>query len=330
MSIGSFFGKKKEAKIEPKLPSQAQPGRTYTPPPGTGPERNHVYNMNREWDASKYLVDLTGYSWDDVIGMEDMKEDLQDVVALLSPDVSTREAMDHWGLKCPRGMLMYGPPGCGKTHIAKALASQCKARFYLINGPEIMDRHVGEAAKRLRAIYKAAEQYKPSIIFIDEMDSITISRSMAQTQAAQEVITTLLGLMDGLKELDGVFTIGATNCPEMIDSALLRPGRLNRGVFVGVPTPETRRSIFRQYMKDKPLADDVDLDELVDRTEGYSIADIVGMVNKASTIAWRNSGRKSVGTITHTDLMNAHDRTRTSISTDKLISYHRWRENAFS
>jgi transitional endoplasmic reticulum ATPase len=225
---------------------------------------------------------------------------------------------------------MYGPPGCGKTHIAKALASECKAKFYLINGPEIMDMHVGEAAKKLRAIYETAQQQKPSIIFIDEIDSIATRRDVSQSQSAQEVITTLLSLMDGLKEIDGIFTIGATNCPEMIDTALLRPGRMGKGIYVNVPDPETREALLNKYLNNKPLEEDVCVEELVDKSHNCSIADIVAIVDTAARIAWRRNGRKATGKINQMDFLKAHESTGSSVSTEKLIAYEQWRNYAFA
>ncbi len=178
-----LFQKKKTTSrdIDPSLPSSRKS-------PKYGPQNSSsvshekleslmdINHSDGEISPNSYLVDVSGVSWDDVIGMDDLKEDLKDVIAFLSPDEEVRQSMEYWGIVPQKGMLMFGPPGCGKTLIGKAIASQCNARFYLINGPEIKNKYVGESVKRLKEVYREAKKNPPAIIFIDEIDAIAVTR----------------------------------------------------------------------------------------------------------------------------------------------------------
>jgi transitional endoplasmic reticulum ATPase len=333
-----LFQKKKTMSqdIVPNLPSSRQspkysPKETITASHGNRLEslKDGHYSAD-EISPSSYLVDVSGISWDDVIGMEDLKEDLKDVIAFLSPDEEVRQSMEYWGITPQKGMLMFGPPGCGKTLIGKAIASQCNARFYLINGPEIKNKYVGESVKRLKEVYREAKRNPPSIIFIDEIDAIAVTReSSVISETGRDIVTTLLTELDGVKELSGVLTIGATNYPQVIDQALLRPGRLGKGLRVDLPTEEMRLTILKKGFAKKPIGDDVDLNEIARITQGFSGADIVNMINTSALHAMRNNGRKAIGSISMADVKSSLQRTGRSVSTDALADYVRWEKHAF-
>jgi len=315
-----LFGKKKKEKLQSESRMQLRRADRFD---SDGP------NMQIK-SSDNYLIDVSGYSWDSVVGMDDVKEELQEIVALLRPDKATRQAIEHWGIEHPKGMLMYGPPGCGKTFIAKCLASECNASFYLINGPAIMTKWIGESAKNMREIFKAARNNKPSIIFIDEIDAVSTSRDLVSSESMREVVTTLLTQLDGLDELSGVFTIGATNNPDLIDPALLRPGRLDKGVFVSLPSDDMRKELLVREFSNRPVDSNIDFDELANITMNYSAADIVAMADRAAKIAWRRNKYKPTGRITLDDIYKAHTKTGSSVSSDKLVGYQRWAAYAFS
>lgn len=331
-----FLQKKKTTShsIDPTLPSSRQIPK-YSPksPRKCDSNLESLLDANypdNETSPSNYLVDVSGISWEDVIGMEELKEDLKDVIAFLSPNEETRQSMEYWGIVPQKGMLMYGPPGCGKTLIGKAIASQCNARFYLINGPEIKNKYVGESVKRLKEVYREAKKNPPAIIFIDEIDAIAVTRdSSVISETGRDIVTTLLTELDGIKELSGVLTIGATNYPQVIDRALLRPGRLGKGLRVDLPTEEMRLSIIKKGFAKKPISNDVDVIEIVKITQGFSGADIVNMINTAALHAMRNNGRKAIGSISMADIRSSIQRTGRSVSSDILADYIRWEKHAF-
>merc|ERR1719488_350233 len=181
------------------------------------------------------------------------------------------------GIKPPRGVLMYGPPGSGKTLIARAVANETGAFFFLINGPEIMSKLAGESESNLRKAFEEAEKNSPAIIFIDEIDSIAPKREKTQGEVERRIVSQLLTLMDGLKARSHVVVIGATNRPNSIDAALRRFGRFDREVDIGVPDENGRLEVLRIHTKNMKLADDVDLEQLAKETHGYVGADIAAL-----------------------------------------------------
>ena len=182
---------------------------------------------------------------------------------------------------------MYGPPGTGKTMIAKAVATTSEANFISIKGPELLSKWVGESEKGIREIFRKARQAAPSIVFFDELDAIAPRRGRSEGDAhvTERVISQMLTEMDGLEDLKGVVIIGATNRPDIIDEALLRPGRFDRILEVPVPDKDARRDILRIHTERKPLDTTVDMDKLIELTEGYTGADIAAMVNAAAMLA---------------------------------------------
>jgi transitional endoplasmic reticulum ATPase len=232
------------------------------------------------------FVEVPDVTWDQVGGLEDTKERLRETIQwpLDYPDVF--EQMD---LNAPKGVLLYGPPGTGKTLMAKAVANEAQSNFISIKGPELLNKYVGESEKGVREVFEKARSNAPTVIFFDEIDSIAGERGqrMGDSGVGERVVSQLLTELDGLEELEDVVVVATTNRPDLIDSALLRPGRLDRHVHVPVPDEEARRAIFAVHSGRKPLADDVDLDELARRTDGYVGADIEAVCREASMAATR-------------------------------------------
>jgi len=198
------------------------------------------------------------------------------------------------GIDPPTGILLYGPPGTGKTLLAKAVATESEANFISIKGPEMMSKWVGESEKAVREIFRKARQSAPCIIFMDEIDSITPKRGGSHDSGATErVVSQLLTEMDGLSKLKNVIVIMATNRPDIIDPAILRPGRTDRYVAIDVPNLKARKEIFKIHTIKMPLAEDVDINELAKIADGFSGADIAAAAKEAGMLAVREFISKS-------------------------------------
>ncbi len=223
-------------------------------------------------------------SWDDIGGMEEVKQKLKEAVEtpLRSPESFTRLGIDP-----PRGILLYGPPGVGKTLIAKAAAKESGANFISVKGPEILSKWVGESEKAIREIFRKAKQSAPTVIFIDEIDSIAAKRgSRGDGGATERVVNQLLTSMDSFESLGDVIVLAATNRPDMIDPSILRPGRFDRIIYIPPPEVEERRAILRVHTADVPL-EEVDLDDLAVTLDGYTGADIASLIREAAMAALR-------------------------------------------
>ena len=233
------------------------------------------------------FIEAPTVKWDDIGGLNRIKQDLQEAVEwpLLKPEVFSR-----MGVKPPKGILLYGAPGTGKTLLAKAVANESNANFILVKGPEVLSKWVGESEKAVREVFKKARQTSPTIIFFDEIDSVAPARSVSSdSNVSQRVVNQILTEMDGLEELNDVVVIAATNRPDIIDTALLRPGRFDRIILVEAPDKETREKIFKLHTKNMPIAKDVDLKQLVGKLEGYSGADIEAVCREAAIMALRDN-----------------------------------------
>ena len=229
-------------------------------------------------------VQIPNVEWDDVGGLESLKEELRQTVEW---PIKHKEAYDHVDVEAPKGILLHGPPGTGKTLIAKALAKMTDSNFINIKGPELLSKWVGESEKGVREIFRKARQVAPCIIFLDEIDALVPKRgsSGSDSHVTENVVSQILTEIDGLEELHNVLIIGATNRLDIVDDALLRPGRFDRIIEVPHPDPKGREQIFKIHTKKKPLADDISITKLVELTEGFSGAEIAAVANTAAIAA---------------------------------------------
>jgi len=229
-------------------------------------------------------VKATGITYENVGGL---RSEVQRVREMIELPMKHPEIFQKLGIEPPKGVLLYGPPGTGKTLIAKAVANESGANFISIAGPEIMSKYYGESEQRLREIFEEAQKSAPSIIFIDEIDSIAPRRGEVTGEVERRVVAQLLAMMDGLKERGQVVVIGATNREEAIDPALRRPGRFDREIEIGVPDRAGRVEILQIHMQNMPVADDVNLEGLADRMHGFVGADVNALCKEAAMKALR-------------------------------------------
>lgn len=233
------------------------------------------------------LIEKPNVKWSDIGGMKDLKLKLQQIVEW---PINHPEVFERLGIKAPRGLLMFGPPGCSKTMIAKALATESNLNFISIKGSDLFSMWVGESEKAVRDLFVKARQLSPCIIFFDEIDAIGGERSAESGSSVKErVLAQILTEIDGVNVLKNVIIIAATNRPDLIDKALMRPGRLDRIVYVQLPDAETRAEIFKIKLAKIPIADDVDIQELVAMTDGYSGAEIEAVCKEAALKALEDS-----------------------------------------
>ena len=223
-------------------------------------------------------------TYDDIGGMAGTIDQLREMVEL---PLRYPELFQRLGVDPPKGVLLHGPPGTGKTRLARAVANESDAQFFLINGPEIMGSAYGESEQRLRSIFEEATKNAPSIVFIDEIDSIAPKRGNVSGEAEKRLVAQLLTLMDGLEARANLVVIAATNRPEALDEALRRPGRFDREIVVGVPDERGRREILGIHARGMPLGDQVDLDELARTTFGFVGADLAALAREAAIDAVR-------------------------------------------
>ena len=224
-------------------------------------------------------------TYEEIGGLKGQTKRMREIVEL---PLRHPEVFNRLGIEPHSGILLYGPPGCGKTLIAKVLASESEANFYSINGPEIMNKYYGETEARLRDIFKEAKENSPSVIFIDEIDAIAPKREEAYGDVEKRVVAQLLALMDGLTERGNVIVLGATNRPESVDPALRRPGRFDREIEISVPNVDGRLEILHIHTRGMPLAEDVDLKTLAAELHGYTGADIKSLCREAAMKSLRN------------------------------------------
>jgi len=232
------------------------------------------------------LVEVPNVSWQDIGGLEGVKQLLVEAVEW---PLRNADSFRRLGLDAPKGILLYGPPGTGKTMLAKAVANESEANFISVKGSALLSKWYGESEKKVEEIFRKARQVAPSIIFLDELDALVPVRGGAagEPHVTERVVNQLLSEMDGLEELREVVVIGATNRPDIIDPALLRPGRFDELIMVPVPDKESRKKILQVHLQKAPLAEDVDIDELIDLTDQYTGADIASLVRKAGRLALR-------------------------------------------
>tara|TARA_A100001037_G_scaffold306718_1_gene354522 strand:+ start:3402 stop:5663 length:2262 start_codon:yes stop_codon:yes gene_type:complete len=232
------------------------------------------------------FVEVPDILWEDIGGLDSTKQRLREAVQW---PLKYPEVFDTLGLDSASGILLYGPPGTGKTLLAKAVANESEANFISIKGPELLNKYVGESEKGVREIFAKARQNAPVVIFFDEIDSIATQRgkNTGDSGVSERVVSQLLTEMNGLEELENVVVIATTNRPDLIDSALLRPGRFDFQVHIPMPDESARRTIFEIHTAEKPMADDIDLGQLASKTEGYNGADIAAICREAASEAGR-------------------------------------------
>jgi transitional endoplasmic reticulum ATPase len=254
-------------------------------------------------------VSVGSVTLDDVGDMAETKQALTE--AVLWP-LQHPETFQRLGVDPPRGVLLYGPPGCGKTFVVRALASSGRLSVHAVKGAELMDKWVGASEKAVRELFRRARDSAPSLVFLDEIDALAPRRGQSfDSGVTDRVVASLLTELDGIEPLRDVVVLGATNRPDLIDPALLRPGRLEKLVFVEPPDAEARREILRTAGKSIPLSDDVDLDALADELEGYSAADCVAMLREAALTAMRRS--IDAADVTAADVAKAREAVRPSL-----------------
>ncbi|KAL0344651.1 UNVERIFIED_CONTAM: Cell division cycle protein 48 [Sesamum radiatum] len=240
------------------------------------------------------VVEVPNVSWEDIGGLENVKRELQETVQY---PVEHPEKFEKFGMSPSKGVLFYGPPGCGKTLLAKAIANECQANFISVKGPELLTMWFGESEANVREIFDKARQSAPCVLFFDELDSIATQRGSSVGDAggaADRVLNQLLTEMDGMNAKKTVFIIGATNRPDIIDPALLRPGRLDQLIYIPLPDEDSRHQIFKACLRKSPVSKDVDLRALAKYTQGFSGADITEICQRAVKYAIRENIEKDI------------------------------------
>ena len=244
------------------------------------------------------FVEVPNVTWDQVGGLEKLKQQLIEAVdwPLSNPTIFSR-----MGIRPPRGILLYGPPGCGKTLLARAVATESKANFISIKGPELLSKWVGESEKAIREVFRKAKMAAPCIVFFDEFDSIAPSRGRytSDSGVSEKVLSQFLTELDGLEVMKDIVVIAATNRPDILDPALIRPGRIDRILLVHPPEEKARLEILKIFTKDMPLVANLKIEKLVEITEGFSGADIETWCREAAMIALRENIRARKVTMEH-------------------------------
>ena len=258
------------------------------------------------------LIEVPKIKWSDIGGLDKVKDTLKEAIEwpLKYPD-----SFKRLGIRPPSGIMLYGPPGCGKTLLAKAVANESGANFISVKGPEFLSMWVGESERHIRDVFRRAKQVAPSIIFFDEIDALVPSRGAGpDSHVTERVVSQLLAEISGLEDLHDVVVIAATNRPDIMDQALLRPGRFDRQILVPTPDEKARLTIFKVHTKNVPISKDVDLEQLAKDTEGYSGADIEALIREAAMYAMRKS--KDAKEVTKKDFDKAMNDIRPSVNED--------------
>jgi len=283
------------------------------------------------------VVEVPNIKWDDIGGLEDTKRSLQEMI--LYP-IDHPEKFEKFGMTPSRGVLFYGPPGCGKTLLAKAVASECSANFVSIKGPELLTMWFGESEANVREVFDKARSAAPCVLFFDELDSIGTARSSGGGGGASDrVMNQLLTEIDGVGAKKNVFFIGATNRPELLDDALLRPGRLDQLIYIPLPDLPARQGILESTLRKSPIAPNVPLSFIARQTEGFSGADIAELCQRGAKAAIRDSiaadelkggddgmGEEAATEITRKHFEEAFAGARRSVDATQLAKYDQFRK----
>ena len=268
----------------------------------------------------EFLVEVPDVKWGDIGGLEDAKRELKETIEL---PLKHPEKFIKLGIKPPQGVLLYGPPGCGKTLLAKAAANEANANFISIKGPEILSKWVGESERAVRKLFRRAKQLSPCIIFFDEIDAIATTRGTDVNRATERVVNQLLTELDGIGNREGIMFVAASNKPALIDSAILRPGRVDRFVYIGPPDYETRKKIIEIHTSKMPLKN-VNVEKIASATEGFSGADLYAVCMEAAMFAMRD-GKEIVSQKNFDDAIL---KVGPSLS-DKLLEYYKKLQSSF-
>lgn len=280
----------------------------------------------RQSKAELYDKDEEDTTFEDVAGADSAKEELREIIKFLK----SPKRFEGLGGQVPKGVLLVGPPGTGKTLLARAVAGEADVPFFSVSGSDFMEMFVGVGASRVRDMFSEAKETSPAIIFIDELDSIGRKRGAGLgggNDEREQTLNQLLSELDGFEENQGVVVIAATNRPDILDSALTRPGRFDRQITVGLPTKQARYEILKIHVRDKPLSDDVDLEEIARSTPGFSGADLENLLNEAALLA----GRYEHDEIKNSDIEEARDKVMMGLKREglvldeeekKLLAYH--------
>jgi len=270
-------------------------------------------------------IEIPTIHWDEIGGLGEVKEDLKEAVEwpLKNPEIFSK-----LGIKPPKGILLFGPPGCGKTLLGKAVATESEANFITIKGPEIFSKWVGESEKAIREVFRKARMAAPAVIFFDELDSLLPRRGLgfSDSGVSERVISQLLTEMDGIVTLEDIVVIAATNRPDMVDPAVLRPGRFDRLIYVPEPDEESKTQIFKIYTKNMPLAKDVDARALASNSKNYSGADIEALCREAAMVALRRD--MNAKEVTVRDFEEARKRVGPSTTPDMEKWYKNFMQQA--
>lgn len=246
---------------------------------------HHALNKSSPSALRETVIEIPNVTWDDIGGLENVKQELQELVQY---PVEHPEKFLKFGMQPSRGVLFYGPPGCGKTLLAKAIANECQANFISVKGPELLTMWFGESEANVRDVFDKARSASPCVLFFDELDSIAQSRGASLGDAggaADRVINQILTEMDGMGAKKNVFIIGATNRPDIIDTAILRPGRLDQLIYIPLPDEKSRLAILKAVLRNTPLSKDIDLSCIASVTQGFSGADVTEICHRACKIA---------------------------------------------
>ncbi len=263
------------------------------------------------------LIEASTIGWDDIGGLENTKQSLREAVEW---PIKNPESFKRIGIRPPRGILLYGPPGTGKTMLAKAVAKESEANFIHVKGPSLLSMWVGKSEEGIRKVFERARQVSPCVVFFDEIDALAAKRGAdIGNKVTERVLNQLLAEMDGLEGLEDVTIIGATNRPDMLDSALLRPGRFDRIILVDVPDEESRKRIFEVHTKNVPMAQDVHIKELIKISDGFVGADIESLIREAAM----NALRRDIKTknVTKKDFEEALSKVKPSVSQETAKRY---------
>lgn len=280
----------------------------------------------REMEPSalrEVLFEIPEVTWEEIGGIAPVKQEVREMVEW---PIKHPERFQRMGIRAPRGILLYGPPGTGKTLVAKAVANETGVNFISIRGPELMSKWVGESERAVREIFRKARQAAPAIVFFDEVDAIAPVRGWdgSNIGVTERVVNQLLSEMDGLQKAGGVVVLAATNRPEILDPALIRPGRFDRLLLVGPPDREGRLEVLKIHTRKMPLEPDVDLGQLVEATEGYVGSDLESLCREAAMVALRRDAE--VSGVSRADFEEALRRVKPSVTPSMMERYEKIRE----